>query len=64
MDVEIEVQFHLQDEAQSETLIKTSARIVHSERLAQDLFHVGVQFLVLDKAASRALETYVGELRS
>lgn len=59
MDVEIDVQFKLPSKTTRTTAIKTGARIVHSERLAQDLFHVGIQFSTLNLNALRQLEAYI-----
>ena len=59
MDAGIDIQFKLPSDKKRTTAIKTSARIIHSERLAQDVFHVGVQFNALNINALRQLETYV-----
>ena len=59
MDAGIDIQFKLPSDKKRTTAIKTSARIIHSERLAQDVFHVGVQFNTLNINALRQLETYV-----
>ena len=59
MDAGIDIQFKLPSDKKRTTVIKTSARIIHSERLAQDLFHVGVQFNTLNINALRQLEAYV-----
>jgi len=59
MDVEIDVQFKLPSDSKRATAIKTSARIIHSERLAQDLFHVGIQFNTLNSNARGQLEAYI-----
>ena len=59
MDAGIDIQFKLPSDKKRTTAIKTSARIIHSERLAQDVFHVGVQFNTLNINALRQLETYI-----
>ena len=59
MDVEIDVQFKLPSDNKRATTIKTGARIIHSERLAQDLFHVGIQFNSLNHNARGQLEAYI-----
>ena len=59
MDAGIDIQFKLPSDKKRTTAIKTSARIIHSERLAQDVFHVGVQFNTLDINALRQLEAYI-----
>jgi hypothetical protein len=62
MDVEIDVQFTLPPDNKRDTAIKTGARIIHSERLAQDLFHVGIQFNTLNSNARGQLEAYIEKL--
>jgi hypothetical protein len=42
--------------------IRTRGRVVHSERLAQDEFHVGVQFIDLAKSVSEPIEIYINHL--
>jgi PilZ domain len=59
MDAEIDVQFTLPSDNKPTAFIKTVARIVHSERLAQDVFHVGIQFNTLNSNALRELEAYI-----
>lgn len=60
MDVEIVARFNL-PLSSGDTPFSCRARLIHSERLAQDLFHIGVQFLDLEEAAANALEAYVGQ---
>ena len=62
MDVDIDVQFELPSDNQQTVVIKTGARIIHSERLAQDVFHVGIQFKTLDAGAFRQVEAYINDL--
>ncbi|HYQ70723.1 MAG TPA: PilZ domain-containing protein [Gammaproteobacteria bacterium] len=62
LDVEMDIAFEIPQENAPALPIRTQARIVHSERLAQDEFHVGVQFIELDKSLSGALENYIIEL--
>lgn len=60
LDVEMEVSFALpQGDDNSALPIRTRARVVHSERLAQDEFHVGVQFVDLEKSLSGPIESYI-----
>ncbi len=61
MDVTVDVQFSLPSDKKHASNIKTAARIVHSERLAQDVFHVGVQFTGLGIDETRQLESYIQE---
>ncbi len=42
-------------------LVSCSARIIHTERLAQDSYHAGIQFIRLGETAAKALQTYIGE---
>ena len=59
MDAGIDIQFKLPSDNKRATVIKSSARIIHSERLAQDVFHVGIQFNTLSINALRQLEAYI-----
>jgi hypothetical protein len=63
-DVEIEIHFTLQNEACPAVAVDARARVIHSERLAQDAFHVGVEFTELDAAARKSLEDYILGSRS
>jgi len=57
--VMIEVQFDLQLSAQPRLSLNAMARVIHSERLAQDAFHVGVQFIHIDEAELATLKSYI-----
>ena len=57
--VMIEVHFDLQPPAQPRLSLNTMARVIHSERLAQDVFHVGVQFFRIDEADLATLKSYI-----
>lgn len=57
--VVIEIQFELQLPAQPRLTLNATARVIHSERLAQDVFHVGVQFIHIDAATVATLEGYI-----
>ena len=61
LDVEVDVQFQLPSGNEYTPAIKTTARIVHSERLAQDVFHVGIQFNRLGTTELRQLEAFIEE---
>ena len=63
-DVEIEIHFTLQTGAPPEVVVDARARVIHSERLAQDAFHVGVEFTELDAAVRKTLDDYILESRS
>jgi hypothetical protein len=62
LGVEIVVHFSIKLENQHPIAVKTPARVIHSERLAQDLFHIGIQFLGLDATTASKLEAYIEEL--
>ena len=61
MDATIEVNFKLPSPGKRATAINTNARLIHSERLAQDVFHVGIQFISLNKTAISKLEAFIEE---
>ena len=60
LDVFINIHFNLAEDESPDSLIKTGARIIHTERLAQDLFQVGVEFIDLTQAASESLKNFIG----
>jgi len=62
LDVEMDISFELSREDATVLPVRTRARVVHSERLAQDEFHVGVQFMELEASVAGTLETYINEL--
>ena len=62
MGAGVDIQFKLSSDKERAAAIKTEARIIHSERLAQDVFHVGIQFNTLSSNAIRQLEAYIEEL--
>ena len=59
LDVYIEIHFRLQPEDKHAAAIMTNAKVIHTERLAQDLYQVGVQFIDFDQAATARLETFI-----
>lgn len=59
LGVEIDVHFSLPSDNEHDAAINTTARIVHSERLAQDVFHVGIQFNTLSTSAFTQLQAYI-----
>jgi len=63
LDVFINIQFNLSEDDAPDSLIKTGARVVHTERLAQDLFQVGVQFIDLTQPVTEKLQIFIGEYR-
>ncbi|MGD8629153.1 MAG: PilZ domain-containing protein [Gammaproteobacteria bacterium] len=63
LDVEMDIVFDLPQAGDSSSpSVRTRATIVHSERLAQDEFHVGVQFIDLEQSMSVLLERYINIL--
>jgi len=62
LDVEMEVSFDLPQGDAPSLPIRTRAKVVHSERLAQDEFHVGVKFIDLAEAMTGPLESYINHL--
>lgn len=58
-DVMLDVEFRLPDDAQGEALIMAKARLSHYERLAQDRFHVGLQFRDISDGIHRKLNAYI-----
>jgi c-di-GMP-binding flagellar brake protein YcgR len=63
-DVRIEIHFTLQAGDRPAIPVSVNARVIHSERLAQDEFHVGVEFSEIDAATLKALEDYLLEAGS
>lgn len=60
--VSIHVQFRLTlDGRKTPARISTTADIIHTERLAQDIYHVGIQFTGLGEDESKALQSYINE---
>jgi hypothetical protein len=57
--VMIEIQFDLQAPDQPLLSLNTQARVIHSERLAQDVFHIGTQFIHIDESDVMALKGYI-----
>jgi hypothetical protein len=63
VEIEVQFQFTLPGSTDPHT-IKTAATIIHTERLAQDCYHVGAQFNSLPDCDARALETYISHMES
>ena len=63
LDVFINIHFNLSEDESPDSLIKTGARVIHTERLAQDLFQIGVEFIDLTQAATNSLQDFIGECR-
>jgi len=59
MDIVIEIHFELQLPDLKTQAMNCKATLIHFERLSQDEFHVGVQFINMDKTATEALEAFL-----
>ncbi len=62
LDVEMDVSFELPQGDAPALPVRTRSKVVHSERLAQDEFHVGVQFMDLAETVTGPLESYINYL--
>lgn len=61
VDVTIEIDFELHPRGQPASACNTQAAIIHSERLSQDEFHIGVQFTRIDDDTFKLLKACVEE---
>lgn len=61
VDVMVEISFELQPAGQPVSHFNTRATIIHSERLSQDEFHIGVQFIDMEEAAFQVLKAYIND---
>lgn len=59
IDVHVEIKFVLQPVNQSPVDMQLGAMVIHSERLAQDNFHIGIQYKDISKSDLNLLEEYV-----
>ena len=57
--VMVEIRFDLQPPELPRLSLNTRARVIHLERLAQDVFHVGIQFIAIDESDVMALKGYI-----
>ncbi|NOR41446.1 MAG: hypothetical protein GQ537_09565 [Gammaproteobacteria bacterium] len=57
--VTLQIQFELQRPDHAIHPVQCEARVVHFERLAQDDFHIGLQFTPMDEATKKALHDYL-----
>ncbi len=55
----IEIRFDLQPPSQSSLPIDANARVIHSERLAQNVFHVGARFINMDDTTVQILSACI-----
>lgn len=59
-DVEIDIHFRLRDPNREQALdIQTRARIIHTERLAQNSYTLGIQFIALRDAERDSIKAYM-----
>jgi len=59
LDAYVEILFRLLPEDRRTAAIKTGARVIHTERLAQDLYQVGVEFIDLNRTMTQKLESFI-----
>ena len=57
--VALEIHFELQQPEQAAYPVKCEARVVHFERLAQDNFHICLQFTSMDRTTEETLHAYL-----
>ena len=57
--ITLEIHFELQQPDKAAHSVKCEARVIHFERLAQDDFHVGLQYTSMGKTAKKALHAYL-----
>lgn len=60
-DVMLEVRLKLKTDGGRAAVVTGKVRLVHYERLAQDRFHVGVEFTGIDTAQQRKLEDFIND---
>ena len=60
-DVMLEVRLKLKTDGGRAAVVNGKVRLVHYERLAQDRFHVGVEFTGIDTAQQRKLEDFIND---
>lgn len=60
--VELRLQLPLPDRKKP-ALINCNADVIHTERLAQDTWHIGIQFLALREIDKKAVQTYIENSR-
>lgn len=61
--VEAGIRFRLPSSQDSSASLRARIRVVYTERLAQDKYLVGVQFIDLDEKTARALQGCIDEYR-
>lgn len=64
-DVTIELQFKLPSPGRKEpVLVQCKADIIHTERLAQDVYHIGIQFHGLQDTHKKSLQAFLDEIEA
>ncbi|MDX1696811.1 MAG: PilZ domain-containing protein [Thiohalobacterales bacterium] len=63
-DVRANIRFTLRPVNRKAMALNLTAMVVHSERLAQDTYHIGLHFVEIGKTDSNRLESYIGEALS
>jgi hypothetical protein len=65
IDVSIDIHFQLPAADRKKPLsIRNTGRVIHTERLAQDIYHLGVQFTILREAEIRGIENHIKQVAS
>ena len=59
IDVHVEIKFALQPVNRPVVDLQLRAVVIHSERLAQDNFHIGIQYEGISKSDFNLLEEYI-----
>ncbi len=64
-DVIIELRFQLPLAGRKKpAMIHCSADIIHTERLAQDVYHIGIKFLGMSDTNRKSLAAYIEDMES
>lgn len=61
-DVHVTVKFSLRPISRRAMNLQLEALIIHSERLAQDSYHIGIEFTNMRKADINRIEDYIEEV--
>lgn len=59
IDLTVEVKFSLQSVEGTVVDLQLTAQVIHSERLAQDSFHIGIQFTDMRKSDINLIEDHI-----
>ena len=63
-DVPVIVKFSLSPIGRRAMNMQLTAMVIHSERLAQDRFHIGIQFTGVSKANMNRLENHIDQVNA